>query len=175
MADSAERCAHCNKPGAGFKRCSRCKQACYCGAACQKADWKRHMTTCAPPVPLQDVAVKLDEARAADDWRGVLKWEGRMEELMAHQSDDFCSGILSVFSDVHQLGWQATGSDDHALSCVGLVERRIPLLASCSASGTKARPCASFQASFAHSKGRAKPRPGISGHATSVQRTGFSR
>jgi len=128
MADSAESCAKCGKQGAGFKRCSRCKQACYCEAACQKADWKRHKTTCAPPAPLQDVGAKIDAAQTARDWRGVLQWEGRMEELMAHQSDDGCSETLLVFSNAHQMGWQTTGSGDHARSFVGLVERRIPLL-----------------------------------------------
>ena len=51
-----------------------------------------------------------------------------MEELMAHRSDDDCSGIISVFSKAHQMGWQATDSKDHARSFVGLVDRRIPLL-----------------------------------------------
>ena len=127
MADSAESCAHCGKHGAGFKRCSRCKQACYCGAECQNADWKRHKKTCAPPVPLQDVAAKL-AALAVGDWRGVLKWEGRMEELEARQSDDVCLWILTVFSRAHRMGWQATGSKDHSRSFVGLAERQIPLL-----------------------------------------------
>jgi len=128
MADSAESCAQCGKQGAGFKHCSRCKQACYCGAACQKVDWKRHKTTCSPPVPLQDVTVKMNEAGAAEDWRGILQWEGRMEELMAHQSDDDCSEILRAFSNGHRRGFYATGGKDHARSYVGLVERRIPLL-----------------------------------------------
>jgi hypothetical protein len=128
MATSAESCAHCSKQGAGFKRCSVCKQASYCGAECQNADWKRHKKACAPPVPLQDVAAKINAAQAARDWRGVLKWEGRMEELVARQSDDFCSSMLKAFSTAHQMGYQATGSKDHARSCVGLQERRIPLL-----------------------------------------------
>jgi len=128
MAASAESCAHCGKQGAGFKRCSVCKHACYCGAACQNANWKRHKTKCAPPVPLQDVPAKINAANTAGDWRGVLQWEGRMEELMAHMSDDACSGILNVFSYAHHTGFQATGSKDHAHSCVGLMERRIPLL-----------------------------------------------
>jgi len=128
MADSAESCAHCGKQGAGFKRCSVCKHACYCGVACQNANWKRHKKTCAPPVPLQDVAAKLNAAQAAGDWRGVLKWEGRMEELMAFRSDDACSGILAAFSNAHQMGFYATGSKDHARSFVGLEERWIPLL-----------------------------------------------
>ena len=62
MAARAESCAQCGKHGAGFKHCSRCKQASYCGAACQNADWKRHKTRCAPPVPLQDVVEKMSEA-----------------------------------------------------------------------------------------------------------------
>ena len=128
MAASAESCSRCGKQGAGFKRCSRCKQASYCGGECQNADWKRHKKKCAPPVLLQDVAAKLDAAKAAGDWRGVLQWEGRMEELMALQSDDYCSEILEVFSVAHWMGFTATGSDDHARSYVGLVERRIPLV-----------------------------------------------
>jgi hypothetical protein len=58
----------------------------------------------------------------------MLKWEGRMEELVARQSDDVCSGIFRTFSAAHQMGYQATGSEDHARSCIGLEERRIPLL-----------------------------------------------
>jgi hypothetical protein len=79
-------------------------------------------------VPLHDVAAKIDAANAAGDWRGILQWEGRMEELMALRSDDYCSGVLSVFSKAHLMGWQATGSTVHARFFVGLVERRIPLL-----------------------------------------------
>jgi hypothetical protein len=79
-------------------------------------------------VPLQDVAAKIKAAHAADDWRGVLKWEGRMEELMALRSDEDCLWILSVFCDAHQMGLQATLSNVHARSYAGLVERRIPLL-----------------------------------------------
>jgi len=128
MAASAESCANCGKQGAGFKRCSLCKQASYCGAECQNADWKRHKRICAPPVPLQDVAARINAADATDDWRGVLQWEGRMEELLARQSDDACSETLTIFSYAQQIGYHATGSKDHARSCIGLVERQIPLL-----------------------------------------------
>ena len=129
MADRVESCAHCGKQGAGFKRCSVCKQASYCGAACQNANWKHHKKKCAPPVPLQDVAATVHAAQTAGDWRGVLKWEGRMEELMLQLPDGAClQGILTAFSDAHQAGFQATGSTDNARSYVGLVGRRIPLL-----------------------------------------------
>jgi hypothetical protein len=128
MTASAESCVQCGKQGTGFKRCSVCKQAFYCGAACQNANWKRHKKTCAPPVSLQDVAAKLNEAQASGDWRGVLQWEERLEELVAHQSDDDCSGTLRAFLWAHQSGFHTTGSKDHARSSVVLEERRIPLL-----------------------------------------------
>ena len=128
MATSAECCALCGKQVVGLKRCSRCKQACYCGAECQNADWKRHKKGCAPPVPLQDVTARLFVARVAGDWRGVLKCEGRMEELLAGQSDDATEMILKTFSTARQMGSQAAGSTDHARSSVGLEERRIPFL-----------------------------------------------
>jgi len=128
MADSLESCAHCGKQGVGFKRCSRCKQASYCGAACQNANWKRHKKKCAPPVPLQDVAARISVAQAAGDWKGVLKWEGRLEELVACQSDDACLMFLSCFSSAHLSGFHETGCKDHARSHVGLVERCIPFL-----------------------------------------------
>jgi len=80
-------------------------------------------------VPLQEVPAKINAARAVGDWQGVLKWEGRIEELLAHPSDAVCESLLSAFSEAHQTGWSATGSKDHARSSVGLEERRIPLLA----------------------------------------------
>ena len=105
MAANTKCCAHRGKQGAGFTRCSVCKHACYCGVAGQNANRKRHKETCAPPVPLRDVVAKINAALAAGDWRGVLQWEGRMEELKApHRSDDNCSGILYVFSKAHQMG-----------------------------------------------------------------------
>ena len=128
MAASVEICARCGKQGAGFKRCSRCKQACYCGAECQKADWKRHKTTCAPPVTLQDVAAEIIAAQATGDWRGVLKWEGRMEELVARKSTLPCARILMAFATAYRMGFRATGSEDRACSYVGLAERLLPLL-----------------------------------------------
>jgi len=37
-------CVVCAKEGI-FKKCSGCKKDHYCGAECQKADWKRHKAT----------------------------------------------------------------------------------------------------------------------------------
>ena len=38
--------------------------------------------------PLECVVVKLNDAYNAGDWRGALLLEGRMEALVARQSDD---------------------------------------------------------------------------------------
>jgi hypothetical protein len=51
-----------------------------------------------------------------------------MEELVAGRSDAFCEHILSAFSAAHGMGMDSTGNRDHGLACVGLDERRIPLL-----------------------------------------------
>ena len=122
------------------KRFSICKEVSYCGAAHQKANWKRHKKTCTPPVPgievngcapplsLSDVADKVNALGAARDWRGMLKFEGRMEEMIAHQAGSTCVAMLVAFSWAHQEGLKATGSKDHARSIVRLEERRIPLL-----------------------------------------------
>ena len=103
-------------------------QASYCGAECQNTDWKRHKETCEPPVPLQGILEDVKKAVAARDWREVLKWEWRMEELMALRSDHVCSGILLAFSVAHYTGFAATDNKDHAHSFVGLAKRCIPLL-----------------------------------------------
>ena len=99
-----EICAQCGRQGAGLKRCAVCKQASYCGAVCQKADWKHHkqkfhgtipLVVVVPPV--EDVIANVDAAHATRDWRGVLKWKGRMEELLG-QSDGTCSSALRAFA-----------------------------------------------------------------------------
>jgi hypothetical protein len=133
MAASAASCSFCGKTGVAFKRCSVCKEAEYCGVACQKAGWKQHKKTCAPPLSLNDVPLgqvrdAVEEADATSDWRGVLKWEGRMEELMDGQTDDACDGVLEIFSKSHMMGKITTGSNDHILSFVRLQDRRIDLL-----------------------------------------------
>ena len=128
MAEGSASCAHCGEEGVGFKRCSVCKEASYCGAACQNANWKRHKKTCAPPVTLKQFWVKVKAASVAEDWRGILKWEGRIEELMAPLPDGDCEKVLGVFAIAHQTGWNSSGSKDNARSFVRLTERRIPLL-----------------------------------------------
>ena len=126
-------CAHCGKEGVELKRCSRCKQVSYCGAECQKAGWKQHKETCEPPLSRDEVWANVLEAVAALDWLGVLKWEGRMEELLATLLDADCNQILMHFTAAHEMCSMTNAlheriSTDHALSVVRLLERRVELL-----------------------------------------------
>ncbi|OJT13568.1 hypothetical protein TRAPUB_9884 [Trametes pubescens] len=40
------RCAKCSKLDGSLRKCSRCKAVSYCSEGCQKADWKKHKSTC---------------------------------------------------------------------------------------------------------------------------------
>jgi len=127
-------CAFCGKPGKALKRCSICKHVWYCGAECQNAAWKGHKKTCRPPLSTDDVRAKV-LACDADDWREVLKWEGRMDEMMAGESGATCDLILLRFMAAHNSGALSTmsetlpnGSPHHSLSSIRLAEQRIVLL-----------------------------------------------
>ena len=116
------RCSHCGKQRTTLKRCSRCQQASYCGAECQNAAWKGHKKSC---VSLDDVVEKVNAAGLRKDWREVLKWEGRMEDMMERQPDAECSVILGVFANAHCGAINSTGS---SLSIVRLETRRVEVL-----------------------------------------------
>jgi len=118
-------CSHCGTQHAALKRCSRCKQASYCGAECQHAAWKGHKKTC---VTLKEVFERVNTAHLRDDWREVLKWEGRVEEMMEGQPDDACNAILMWFANAHEDAFGSTGSKDNALSIVRLETRRVEVL-----------------------------------------------
>jgi len=121
-------CAHCAKQGTELKRCSICKIVWYCGAACQNAAWRRHKKTCAPPLSTDDVRAEVLAARTASEFREVLKWEGRMEEMMHGQPDSVCNDILRKFHLSHTSEHLSTGSQHHLLSIIRLGEERIALL-----------------------------------------------
>ena len=118
-------CSHCGKQRAALKRCSRCKQASYCGAGCQNAAWKGHKTTC---LSLDDVIEKVDAADLREDWREMLKWEGRMEEMMETTANVACSNMIGAFASAHSRGVNSTGSNDNSLSIVRLETRRLEVL-----------------------------------------------
>ena len=46
-APLGKRCGHCAKVCTRPAHCSACKSIRYCGAACQKLDWKKHKVVCA--------------------------------------------------------------------------------------------------------------------------------
>jgi len=118
-------CSHCGKEREELKRCSVCKHASYCGAVCQNAAWKKHKKTC---VTIEEVEKRVNAASEGADWRGVLKWEGRLEQLLEGQSDATCNLVLYHFKWAHTTGMHATGSTDHALAAVRLQHRRIGLM-----------------------------------------------
>ena len=121
-------CSHCGKEYAVLKRCSVCKHASYCGAACQNAAWKKHKKTC---VTLEEVKKRVIAAMEGDDWRETLKWEGRLEQLLEERSDAARLATLECFKWAHTVAWSATASTDqvdHVLAAVRLQDRRIKLL-----------------------------------------------
>ena len=128
-------CSQCGKHGVAL-RCSRCKDASYCGAACQKAAWKGgHKLLCKLPsqMPLEDVWEKVRTFRSHRDWQGVIKLEGRLDELMEHQEDATCETILELFADAHTLGMVSSNITQAEMnrfsrSIIRLKERRIIFL-----------------------------------------------
>ena len=125
MLVASESCAQCGKHRATLKRCSHCKQVSYCGATCQNAAWRGHRKSCAT---LKEVWEKINLASAESDWREVLKWEGRMEELMENVPDAACNAILRLFKEAHRLGSMGSNSLHHAFEVIRLQKRRIDLL-----------------------------------------------
>ena len=143
--------------GAALKTCKKCLLIPYCSAACQKADWKVHKqvlaqpqltlnwcTTaayselvalvspakqvCTPPPSQGELLESVGAAFQAADWEGLLRWESRVEELLAHQSDVFCERVLWMFTHAHTQLDIAAGGTEHTVSILCLEERRAELL-----------------------------------------------
>jgi tetratricopeptide (TPR) repeat protein len=79
-------------------------------------------------VTLEEVRNRLGAATEGRDWRGVLKWEGRLEQLLEGRSDAARVTNLFNFKWAHSWAWSATDSTDHALAVVRLQDRRIEIL-----------------------------------------------
>jgi len=87
------------------------------------------MAASAPPVPLEDVLAELEAVDEAEGWRGVVKLDGRMLEMMALGADDAdVYRILTFFVVAHRMRFRQTGDTDHARSYCTLLEWQIPLL-----------------------------------------------
>ena len=61
--------------------------------------------TIAPPPLLSEVEESIKAAADAGDWLGILKWEGRMEELLENQSGTIAATILLRFVRAHLMYW----------------------------------------------------------------------
>ena len=86
-----------------------------------------------PHFSLQHVADKVREAARVENWEGVLKFQGRMEELLEGQPDKTCEYFLHAFvnANIMQQGTVRRGSPDEHAVCehiVRLEERRVELL-----------------------------------------------
>jgi hypothetical protein len=80
---------------------------------------------------METVYKEMNAAGLADDWAGVLKWEGRMEEMMESpgQPADWCLKICTNFINAHKEERKAgTGGEEHGISVVGLEKRRVEFL-----------------------------------------------
>jgi hypothetical protein len=117
-------CARCKKAGKDIQRCKTCKEVSYCNAECQLADWKRHKKTCQKPLPLQDVLKQFDEAHEAGDWRAVIKFEPRIDEMIPKQNF-MANYVLRAFASAHEKGYEATGNEKHLHSTIRLERRRV--------------------------------------------------
>jgi hypothetical protein len=83
---------------------------------------------------VEKVLERVTDANIRLDWREVLKWEGRMEEMiesmMEDQPDDdvYRDMILAVYVEAHTRANNSTGNADHGLSIVRLQTRRVEVL-----------------------------------------------
>ena len=148
MSESASSCSHCGNQPAKLQQCSRCKQVAYCGADCQNADWKKHKKKCVSiqevldtvkrhgPPTKETVCQKVLEADSCGDWREVLKWEGRMEELLGTREHPGPRGlalrenIVRSFMNAHAQKNAFEGREREVEDVVRLEKRRIEILGS---------------------------------------------
>jgi hypothetical protein len=79
-------------------------------------------------VTLEEVKKRVNAAVEGEDWRGLLKWEGRLEQLLEGRPDAARNWFLHNFKWARTKGMHAMGSSDHALAAVRLQNRRIKLM-----------------------------------------------
>jgi len=77
---------------------------------------------------VDDVTVKLEAAWKARDWKGMLQWESRMDDLLdSCRTDGDLVKILSRFSNAHIMAFQARPGREDEDACARLLERQIPI------------------------------------------------
>ena len=109
-------------------RCQNCSVTLNFTASWQEGAKKREVRE-RIEVNLRKAIEKFGEAYAVEDWRGVLKWEGLMEDIIeADGKDATRDAFLMGFARAHVAMRFETGGIEHGLEAVRLKERRIPLL-----------------------------------------------
>jgi hypothetical protein len=121
LAFKAPCCSHCGKGDMELKRCPVCKSTWYCGAVCQKAGWKEHRKICSPLAEVLDV---VRDAHKIRDWQTLLKFKGRMEELLLSIPNPHGTDVLLMFSDGHTFAFEHTGGEEHLHQGIRLMKRR---------------------------------------------------
>ncbi|KAJ7440939.1 hypothetical protein FB451DRAFT_1299348 [Mycena latifolia] len=66
-------CAAQETEATQFKRCSGCQLVVYCGASCQKTDWKRHKADCNQQVEMKKILKNIWKNKAMDSKVCVLQ------------------------------------------------------------------------------------------------------
>ena len=78
---------------------------------------------------IEEVRKRVRAALRGENWRGVLKWEGRLEQLLLEgRSDAIRDCFLNTFKWAHEVASKSTGSTHHAFAVVRLQDRRIEIL-----------------------------------------------
>ena len=67
---------------------------------CQNAAWEGHKKKCVTDSMFE----KVYAARLVGNWREVLKWEGRIGEMVEHLSNAGYNFVLSTFVHANMLG-----------------------------------------------------------------------
>ena len=96
-------CSHCGKTGFGFKRCSRCKQASYCGAECQTVAWKGHKKLCrsqgqGQQLSLDDIRTRILSTDPFVGFAEVLRFESQVDELVSGLDAVSVPPVLTAFA-----------------------------------------------------------------------------
>lgn len=126
----ATACAKCNAMGIDFPWCNRCKTVRYCGVTCQRADWSFHKVKCM--LPISEVMEKIDQALDVKDWRKVISFEARMEEIIAQDNCKVwnmssANKALRAFASGREQGFTSTGKVEHLDVAIRLEKRRAEL------------------------------------------------
>ncbi|GMH55379.1 hypothetical protein TrRE_jg13600, partial [Triparma retinervis] len=80
----------CNQCGApATLRCSRCKTVSYCGASCQKANWKSHKKACKAAAAMAELAtLSNNKVKKIDDARRELEEARAMVERLKAEAEE---------------------------------------------------------------------------------------